>query len=267
MATKPDRTGWLYGAEMLIGAHTSPQDPRAEARERSADLVQIFLSNPQSYKKPNLREDAADLVESGLPIYVHAPYIMNPASPNNRIRIPSRKTLADTMAAAEAIGARGVVVHGGHVGDDEDVAVGFERWRKLLDSFESSVPLLVENTAGGGNAVARELANYGPLWDEIGSYNVGTVLDTCHAWAAGEDLAAAVDLVRGLTGAVDLVHCNDSRDPHDSRRDRHANLGRGEIPEDLLIGVVRAANAPVVVETPNDDDGQAADIAWLRERL
>lgn len=251
----------------MIGAHTSPGDPLAEAANRGADLVQIFLSNPQSYKKPTPRDDAAALIESGLPIYVHAPYIMNPASPNNRIRIPSRKTLAHTMEAAEAIGARGVVVHGGHVGDDEPVSVGFERWRKLLDSFDSEVPLLVENTAGGGNAVVRELANYGPLWDEIGDYNVGVVLDTCHAWAAGEDLGSAVDLVRGLTGRVDVVHCNDSRDPHDSRRDRHTNLGNGEIPEDMLLEVVRAAEAPIVVETPNDDDGQRRDIEWLRERL
>ncbi len=252
---------------MLIGAHTSPGDPRGEAAGRVADLVQIFLSNPQSYKKPNPREDAEELIASGLPIYVHAPYIMNPASPNNRIRIPSRKTLGDTLAAAEAIGAKGVIVHGGHVGDDEDMSVGFERWRKLLDSFESSVPMLVENTAGGGNAVARELANYGPLWEEIGSYNVGVVLDTCHAWAAGEDLAGAVELVSGLTGKVDLVHCNDSRDPHNSRRDRHANLGTGMIPEELILTVVREADASVVVETPNNEGGQARDIEWLRSRL
>jgi deoxyribonuclease-4 len=252
---------------MLIGAHTSSDDPLLHAADRNADLVQIFLSNPQSYKKPAPRSDTQALLASDLLIYVHAPYVMNPASPNNRIRIPSRKTLADAMAAAEAIGAMGVVVHGGHVGDDEDIAVGFERWRKLLDSFESPVPLLVENTAGGGNAVARDLANYGPLWDRIGSYNVGVVIDTCHAWAAGEDLETAVDLVKGLTGRVDLVHCNDSKDPLNSRRDRHANLGAGEIPEDLIMAVVREAQAPVVVETPNDDDGQAADIAWLRQRL
>lgn len=252
---------------MLIGAHTGNAHPLEEARLRDADLVQIFLSAPQSYKKPLPREDAAELAQASLPIYVHAPYVMNPASPNNRIRIPSRKTLGDTMAAAEAIGARGVVVHGGHVGDDEEVSVGFERWRKLLDSFESSVPMLVENTAGGGNAVARELANYGPLWEQIGGYNVGVVLDTCHAWAAGEDLEGAVELLERLTGNVDLVHCNDSRDPHNSRRDRHANLGAGEIPEELILGVVRAARAPVVVETPNDDDGQTADIAWLREQI
>jgi deoxyribonuclease-4 len=252
---------------MLIGAHTSPKDPLAEAAERNADVVQIFLSNPQSYKKPVPREDAAELKASGLPIYAHAPYIMNPVSPNNRIRIPSRKTLAQTVEAAEAIGVRGVIVHGGHVGDDEDLAVGFERWRKALDTFESPVPVLIENTAGGGNAVVRELDNYGPLWEEIGDYNVGVCLDTCHAWAAGEDLATAVERIVAATGKIDLVHCNDSRDPHNSRRDRHANLGHGTIPEELLIGVVKAADAPVIVETPSDNEGQKADIAWLRERL
>jgi deoxyribonuclease-4 len=252
---------------MLIGAHTNPKDPIAEAAERNADVVQIFVSNPQSYKKPVPRDDAAELIASGLPIYVHAPYIMNPVSPNNRIRIPSRKTLAQTVEAAEAIGARGVIVHGGHVGDDEEIEVGFERWRKALDTFESAVPLLIENTAGGGHAVVRELDNYGPLWEEIGEYNVGVCLDTCHAWAAGEDLATAVERIVAATGKVDLVHCNDSRDPHNSRRDRHANLGEGMIPEELLIGVVKAADAPVIVETPSDDDGQKKDIAWLRERL
>ncbi len=252
---------------MLIGAHVGAQDPLGEARSRNADVVQMFISNPQSYKKPVPRDDADELIASGLPIYVHAPYIMNPVSPNNRIRIPSRKTLAQTVEAAEAIGARGVIVHGGHVGDDEDIAVGFERWRKALDTFESSVPVLVENTAGGGHAVVRELDNYGPLWEEIGGYNVGVCLDTCHAWAAGEDLATAVERIVAATGKIDLVHCNDSRDPHDSRRDRHANRGHGEIPEELIVSVVSAANAPVVVETPSDDDGQKKDIAWLRERV
>ncbi len=251
-----------------IGSHVGPAAPLQAAAERGADLVQIFLSNPQSYKAPNPRVDAAELRASSVSIYVHAPYIMNPASPNNRIRVPSRKTLAGTMEAAEAIGAAGVIVHGGHVGDDEEAAVGFERWRKVFTGAGPwSVPVLIENTAGGGNAVVRELANYGPLWEAIGEFNVGVCLDTCHAWAAGEDLAEAVAKVRSHTGSIGLVHCNDSRDPHDSRRDRHTNLGHGMIPEDLLVGFVREAAAPVVVETPDDDGGQAADIAWLRERL
>ena len=256
---------------MRIGAHIRSADPLVAAAERDADLVQMFLSAPQSYKAPKPRDDAEELIASGMPIYVHAPYLMNPASPNNRIRIPSRKTIAQTMDAAAAIGAKGVIVHGGHVGDDEDISVGFERWRKLFEYAEDGwqVPLLIENTAGGGHAVARELANYGPLWDEIGDFNVGVCLDTCHAWAAGEDLAGAVDTLRSLTGRVDLVHCNDSRDPHNSRRDRHTNLGQGEIPTELILEVLRSAGTDVVVETPDGDEGggQKADIAWLRSNL
>lgn len=252
---------------MRIGAHVPSGSPLVEAADRNADLVQIFLGNPQSWKKPPPRDDATELLAADMPIYVHAPYLMNLASPNNRIRIPSRKTLAQAAAAAEAIGAAGLIVHGGHVGDDEDVVVGFERWRKALETFESPVPIVVENTAGGGNAVVRDLANLGPLWEEIGDHNVAVCLDTCHAWAGGEDLAAAVELVTGLTGGVALVHCNDSRDPHDSRRDRHANLGQGEIPEELILAVVGEADAPVVVETPCGAEEQGADIAWLRSRL
>jgi deoxyribonuclease-4 len=252
---------------ILIGAHSEGVDPLEEMAERSADLVQIFLGDPQSWKAPAPRPDAEALKVSGALLYVHAPYLMNPASGNNRIRIPSRKTLAAAATAAAAIGAAGLIVHGGHVEDDEDVAVGFERWRKALDSFESTIPILIENTAGGGNAVARELSNYGALWEAIGDLDVGVVLDTCHAWAGGEDLATAVDTLRRLTGRVDLVHCNDSRDPHDSRRDRHASLGTGMIPAELLVDVVAGAGVPVVIESRGDAELHTRDIAWLRERL
>ena len=147
---------------------------------------------------------------AGIPIYVHSPYLINVGSPNNRIRIPSRKILADTLAAAEAVGAAGVIVHGGHIGDDEDLAVGHERWRKALESVDLVVPVLLENTAGGGNAILRECDNYGPLWEAIGAFRVGVVVDTCHAWASGEDMATLIDRVRAATGRIDLVHCNDS---------------------------------------------------------
>jgi deoxyribonuclease-4 len=253
---------------MVIGAHVPAADPLAEAEARGADAAQFFLGNPQSWKKPPPRKDADRLRAAPIPLYVHANYLINVASPNNRIRIPSRTNLAHAAEAAAAIGAGGLIVHGGHVGDDEDVAVGFERWRKALEAVDADVRILIENTAGGGNAVVRELENYGPLWEEIGGFaNVGTCLDTCHAWASGADLEKAVEVVAAATGGVDLVHCNDSRDPHGSSRDRHANLGAGEIPEDLLVGVVRTAAAPVIVETPGDAAGQSADIAWLRERL
>jgi deoxyribonuclease-4 len=250
-----------------IGAHVSPKDPLAAAAERGAEAVQIFLANPQSWKAPLPRDDAEALKASDIDIYVHSPYLMNLASPNNRVRIPSRKTLAQTVKAAEAIGALGVIVHGGSVGEDEDVAVGYERWRKALDSFEVTVPILVENTAGSGNSVMQDLHNYGPLWEAIGDLNVGVCLDTCHTWAAGQDMEKAVSLIAGVTNGVTLVHANDSRDEAGSNRDRHANFLVGEIPEDLVPNIIREAGVTAIVETPDDDNGQATDIAWLRQAL
>jgi deoxyribonuclease-4 len=252
---------------MIIGSHVSPKDPLGEARVRDADAVQIFMSNPQQWKAPIPRTDTEELRASAVEFYVHAPYLLNLASPNNRVRIPSRKALAQAVEAATTIGAKGVVVHGGSVGPDEDQAVGFERWRKALDSFDVTVPVLVENTAGKGNSIMHELENYGPLWEEIGEYNVGVCLDTCHAWASGADLETAVVVISKATGGVALVHANDSKDEAGSHRDRHANFGEGSIPEELLIGVIKAADTDVVVETPGLVDGQKADIAWLRERL
>jgi deoxyribonuclease-4 len=252
---------------MKIGAHVSPKQPLVAAAERDAEAVQIFLGNPQSWKAPAPRDDAEELKASSVDIYVHSPYLMNLASPNNRVRIPSRKTLAQTVKAAEAIGALGVVVHGGSVGEDEDVAVGFERWRKALESFDVTVPILVENTAGRGNSVMQDLENYGPLWEAIGDLNVGVCLDTCHTWAAGQDMENAVSLIAGLTDGVALVHANDSRDEAGSNRDRHANFGKGQIPEDLVPHIIREAGVTAIVETPDDDNGQAADITWLRTRI
>jgi deoxyribonuclease-4 len=248
---------------VLIGSHVSPQDPLAAADAEGADAVQIFLGNPQSWKKPKPRDDAARLRESDLPIYVHAPYLINVASANNRVRIPSRKILQDTCDAAADIAATAVIVHGGHV-DDDDLGAGFERWRKALDQLESAVPVYLENTAGGDHAMARHFDTIARLWDHIGDKNIGFCLDTCHTWAAGEALIDAVERIQSITGRIDLVHCNDSKDPAGSGRDRHANLGAGEIDVDLLVAVVTAADAPIICETA--DDGRKDDIALLRDR-
>ena len=99
------------------------------------------------------------------------------------------------------------------------------------------------------------------------SANLGFCLDSCHANSAGIDLADAADRIKAITGRIDLVHCNNSRDEFGSGRDRHANIGTGTIDPALLLGVVRAAGAPVICETPGGAQSQAADIAFLRERL
>jgi deoxyribonuclease IV len=249
---------------MLVGAHTPSQHPLAEAEARKADLCQIFLSNPQGWKKPGPRDDAEELRSSPIPIYVHAPYLINVCADNNRVRIPSRKILQDTCDAATEIGAEAVIVHGGHVTGDGPPELGIERWRKALHALDTDMRVLIENTAGGDKAVARRVEWINRLWDEVGSYGVGFVLDTCHSWAGGEPFEDLVERVLEATGRIDLVQANDSKDSFDSRRDRHENLGKGKIPPDHLADTILAAGAPVVVETPGGSDEQGADIEWVR---
>lgn len=253
---------------MIFGAHVPAADPLAEAAERGAEVVQVFLSNPQSWKKPIPRDDAGRLAASSLPIYVHAPYLVNVVADNTRVRIPSRRILQETCDAAAEIGAAGVVVHGGHVtGDETDLEDAYGRWRKALLELDSEVPVLIENTAGGDNAVVRRLETTQRLWDEIGDLGPGYVLDTCHVWAGGEPLEEVVERTVAVVGRIDLVHLNDSQDPFDSRRDRHANLGFGQIPEADLVAVVVAADAPTILETPGEVAEHRADLEWIRTRV
>jgi deoxyribonuclease IV len=262
---------------MQIGAHVDQADPIAEAQARNTTLVQFFLGDPQSYQGPEvryaggaegLRDDAA---RAGVDLYVHAPYIVNVATTNNRIRIPSRKLLQQHIDAAASIGAKGLIVHGGHVNKDDDPVVGFDNWRKAIDATDLKLPLLIENTAGGDHAITRHLDRIGRVFDAISTTEqadrVGFCLDTCHAHAGGNALETVVTDVLALTGRIDLVHCNDSRDEFDSGADRHANFGAGKIDPDLLAAVVRAAGAPVVCETPGGAVEHRADFAFLEERV
>ena len=264
-------------AQLSLGAHVDQADPIGEALARGATLSQFFLGDPQGYKGPEFAYDGgaeglrAAAEEHGLDLYVHAPYIINVATTNNRIRIPSRKLLQQHMDAAASIGAKGLIVHGGHVNKDDDPEKGFDNWRKAVQATDIKIPLLIENTAGGTNAMTRYLDRIGRVWDAAagadGGDMVGFCLDTCHAHAGGNDLATVVEKVRAITGRIDLVHANDSRDAFDSGADRHTNFGQGNIDPDELVAVVRDAKAPVVCETPGGAAGHRADFAWLRDRL
>jgi deoxyribonuclease IV len=254
-------------AATKIGIHLGREASLAQAAARGADCVQFFLGDPQGWKVPPPGPDAVELAAADTVVYVHSPYGINLASPNNRIRIPSRKLLAETCKGAAAVGAAGVIVHGGHVTADDDEREGFVRWRKALDQLDSEVPVLLENTAGGNHAMARRLDRLARLWERIGDTGIGFCLDTCHFHAGGEELDGLVDRVKAITGRVDLVHANDSKDPANSGRDRHENLGKGQIDLDTLVAIVQAAGAPVICETPGGVAEHKADIELLRSRL
>jgi deoxyribonuclease-4 len=274
---------------MRIGAHVDQHDAVAQSLDMGAAQAQIFLGDPQGWKGPQFTfplasgpgsddatpeararalRDAARAAD--LDLYVHAPYVINVASTNNRIRIPSRKLLQQTMTGAALIGAKGVVVHGGHVGKDEPLDVGFDNWRKAIEPLTSDVPVLIENTAGGDGAMARGLERIERLWSvvapaaEKAGVPLGFCLDTCHAWASGIALETAADDVRAVTGSVSLVHANNSRDAFGSGADRHASLTDGTIDPEVLVALVEAVGAPVICETHAD---AARDVEWLTGRL
>ena len=255
---------------MLIGAHVREADPVASAararRRGRADVP----GRPAGLEEAPAHPQAEELREGPLTVVVHAPYVVNLASPNNRIRIPSRKLVAQHAAGAAEVGAIGLVVHGGHVTAKDDPADGVENWRKFLarqaDEGGFPVPVLIENTAGGDHAMARRFDALARLWDAVAEFDVGFCLDTCHAHAAGEELADAVDRIKAITGP--------DRPGAPQRLPRRVRLGRRPARErrrrhdrrrTCSSRVCAAAGAPVVVETPAE--GQAADIAFLRERL
>ena len=252
-----------------VGAHVPGSTPLAEAAAVGADCIQLSLSDPQGWEKPPERDDAAELRGAEIPIYVHAPFLVNVCSPKPNVRYGSRKILAETCEAAAAIGARAVIVHPGH--SEDGLEAGFGRWSRTLEMLESEVPVYLENTAGGDHAVARRFDALARLWEVVAGaptdVGVGFCFDTCHAHAAGEDLADAVERAIAITGGIDLLHVNDSRDPPGTGADRHANIGTGTIDLDVLRHMIRAAGAPAVVETPREVEAMRADIEFVRAAL
>ena len=262
----------------ILGAAAGDVDPISAAQTRGADAIQFFFGDPQSWKNPECSYPAGPEAlrnacdAAGIRLYVHAPYVINVATTNNKIRIPSRALLKKTAILAGECGAAGVIVHGGHVPEGDDPTIGFENWGKALGQLESPVPILIENTAGGERAMARHLDSISRLFEVATTYDAGFCLDTCHAHAGGLNLETLVPDILNATGRIDLIHANGSRDEAGSGRDRHANLAPGisalnKLDVGAVVEIIRQANSPAVVETPGDELSQAADIAFLRAQL
>jgi deoxyribonuclease IV len=268
----PDYARRVASSKTLVGAHVGRQRPLEAAESLGAHCLQLFLSDPQGWRKPEPRDDTKLLRSSPLPVYVHAPYLINVCSPRNNVRYGSRKILQQTCDAAAEIRAAAVVVHPGHAEDGVEAGIG--RWVRTLEMLETDVTLYMENTAGGENAVARRFDALGRFWEAIsqapGGIELGFCFDTCHAHAAGEELSDAVERVLAITGRIDLLHANDSRDPPGTGADRHTGLGTGQIGAEALVAMIRSAaerGAPVVVETPGPRRQLVADLEFVREAL
>ena len=253
--------------KVKVGAHVSHDTPLESAARLDIEAIQIFNGKPQGWQKPPPRADAEELRDSPLDLYIHAPYLINVCSPKPNVRYGSRKILSQQCEAAAELGAKALIVHPGYAEDGIEEGVG--RWSRTLEMLESEIPVYLENTAGGDNAVARRVDALGKLWEAVESADdgveVGFCFDTCHAHAAGEDLTDVVERMRAVTGRIDLCHANDSRDPPGTGADRHANLGAGQIDPEDLRAMIRACEAPVLVETPGR--GHPADLEFVRQAL
>ncbi|MFL6137512.1 MAG: deoxyribonuclease IV [Frankiaceae bacterium] len=259
----------------------------AYARAIGAEAVQVFVSNPRGWARSagDARQDErfrAGCVDDGRLAFVHAPYLVNLASPSEETLERSVACLRHALARAAAIGAAGVVFHAGStvVAGRRDAALASSRelLLPLLDEAAAAgVRLLVEPTAGGGAALAAtvdELASYLDAVDG-GHQGLGACVDTCHLFAAGHDVATPGGMRATLTalgravgpGRLGLVHANDSKDPCGSRRDRHEALGSGRIglePFGELFRHPATRGVPVLIETPGERERHASDVATLK---
>ena len=257
----------------------------AYAREIGAGAVQIFVSNPRGWAPSSgdpAQDEAfrSDCAASGIPVYVHAPYLVNFGSPTEATLLRSVEAVRHAVRRGTAIGARGVVVHAGSAvaGAHLDDAMAQLRTH-LLPLLEQADPdgprLLVEPTAGGGQALAATVQELEPWFDRLDSHPLlGVCLDTCHAFAAGHDVAGPGGMKKTLDalvkavgrGRLGLVHANDSKDPLGSLRDRHESIGKGCIGRDAFAELFRhpaTRGVPVVVETPGDASTHRRDIELL----
>ncbi len=257
----------------------------AYAREIGAAALQVFVSNPRGWA-PSPGDPAQDAAfreqtgRDGVPVFVHAPYLVNFGSPTEATQRRSVEAVRHALARGAALGARGVVVHAGSAvaGAHRDEAM--QQLRALLlpvlDEVGDGPRLLVEPTAGGGQALAATVQDLGPWFAQLDDHpGLGVCLDTCHAWAAGHDLAAPGGMKKTLDalvktvgrGRLALVHANDSKDPLGSARDRHEAIGAGRIGQDPFAELFRhpaTRGVPVVVETPGDAASHRRDVELLR---
>ncbi len=276
-----------------IGSHTKTAGGLAKAALPYADAagsetLQVYVSNSRGWALPP-GDPKQDILfrdgcgERGLPAYIHASLLVNLGSPTSLTVERSVDVLTHALERGRAIGATAVVFHAGSAVDPEHYDKALHQLHEyllpLLDTAAAQgLPqLLVEPSAGGGRSLASKMPDLGPYLDAVENHpGLGVCFDTCHAWAAGHDLATP----GGMTSTLDaliatvgpdrlkLIHANDSKDTCGSLRDRHESIGAGTIGTAAfaeLLAHPATAGVPVIVETPTEEHaGHAADIALLK---
>jgi deoxyribonuclease IV len=277
---------WQIGAHAPVaGGLSKAALPYIDAT--GAGAVQVYISNPRGWAL-SAGDPAQDIAfrdgcaSRDIPSFIHASLLVNLGSPTEATVARSAETLTHALARGTAIGASGVVFHAGSAVDAEHAPTAFRQLREvllpLLDrAAEAGGPrLLVEPSAGGGRSMAARVEDLTEYLAAVDHHPwLGICLDTCHAWAAGHDLATPGGMTEMLDALVEiggpdrlrLIHANDSKDARGSVRDRHETIGAGSIGLDAFAEMFAhpaTAGVPVVVETPSEGSvGHARDIRAL----
>lgn len=248
-----------------------------------ANTFQFFTRNPRGSRAKELdlkdirefREFAGQ--EDVGKILAHAPYTLNAASGDEHVREFARETMADDLRRMEYLPGNMYNFHpGSHVGQGAEA--GIAKIAEILNEIlkpEQTTTVLLETMAGKGTEVGRNFEEIRAILDrvELGEH-MGVCLDTCHVHDAGYDIVGDLDgVLKEFDEIIGLerlraIHMNDSKNPAGSHKDRHEKLGEGTIGRDALVGVLnhpKLMGIPIYLETPNDLDGYAAEIALLRE--
>ena len=274
----------------MLGVHANSAGGLAKTAlgwvdEVGAGAVQVYIGNARSWTQAlgDPLQDVAFLsgcADRGIPSFIHAPLLVNLGSPTPSTVSKSVSAISHALARGRAIGAQGVVFHAGSSVDADYTDQACKQVREallpLLDAAEAlgGPRLLVEPSAGGGRSLAARVEQLADYFEAVDQHPwLGVCFDTCHAWAAGHDLAVPGGMTETLDALVaavgsdrlKLVHANDSKDPVGSTRDRHEAIGKGTIGLEAfreLLAHPAVAGVPLVVETPSET--QRDDLAALR---
>lgn len=275
-----------------LGAHTPTSGGMAKrsiayAQEVKAEAIQVFASNPRGWAMPDANLEADKLfrdkaLELDIETYVHAPFLINLGSPTVATYENSVASTAYSLKRAKEIGSKGAVIHTGSAVDAGHVDKAWKQIKKgmmpVLNKLTEEDPwLLLEPTAGQGQSLVKKLDDLLHYFEALEWHpKVGVCLDTCHVFAAGHDIAKkggmteTLDLLVKLVGVerIQLIHANDSMDVCGALKDRHQNLGDGEIgikPFEELLAHPVAQNAPLILETPGMEAKHGEEIALLSQ--
>jgi deoxyribonuclease-4 len=276
----------------LLGAHVDSSGGLHLAFERAkamgAEAIQVHPTPPGFWGSPKLDEDRIATFKDAAashghpPFYFHAVYLINLAGDDPTLRQRSESTLAGYLKAADDLGISGVIFHtGSHKGAGFEARLPgiVEHLKRVLERANpSSAHLLIENNAGLGGCVGARFEEIAQMLTALGDPRAAVCFDTCHAFASGYDERTPADVSRTLDeldrvvglSRLEVIHCNDSVTGLGSNRDRHANIGAGQIGEDgfrALLHEPRLAKLPFILEVPGAGGGPDAEQIAVLKRL